>query len=137
MDNIRVQMKQFFHGVNTKQYYALFVRFYIKQYWYFLRVTTKEYFTHFSEFILHNAFSRSYCKIILHISAESVSNNIDTSRVTTRQYYKIILFYKFLPNETDIVRELPPNTTFSTEDVPDNASFSLRCELILDLYSLR
>ena len=61
-------------------------------YWYFQRVTIKQYYTLFSEFILHNTFSGSYYKKTLHIFAEFTSNNIYTSRVTTKQYYKIILF---------------------------------------------
>ena len=31
-------------------------------------------------------------------------NNIDTFRVTNKQYYKIILFYKFLSNKRDFQR---------------------------------
>ena len=42
--------------------------------------------------------------------SEFISNKIDTSRVTTKHYCNIILFYKF-SNETDIFRELLPNTT--------------------------
>ena len=68
---------------------------------------------HFLEFISHNTFSGSYNKIILHNFSESISNNIDTSKVTPKQYSKIILFYNSLSNLTDIFRELLPNTTNS------------------------
>ena len=46
---------------------------------------------------------------MLPILSEFISNNIDTSRVATKQYRKIILFYK-LSNQTDIFRELLPNS---------------------------
>ena len=59
-------------------------------------------------------------------------NNIASSRVTKKQYCKIILFYKFLSNETDIFRVLMSHT-LSREIVPDNTSFSLRCKLFLNL----
>ena len=42
---------------------------------------------------------------------EFVSNNIDTSTDTNKQYCKIILFYKFLSNKTGIFRELLPYST--------------------------
>ena len=100
---------------------------------YFRKVTTKQYYAHFSEFISHNTFSGSYYKIILRIFSEFRLNNINTSRVTSKQYCKTILFYKFLSNETDIFRELLPITTDFFR-IPDNTSFSLRCELILNLY---
>ena len=74
---------------------APFVRVHIKQYWHFRRAATKQYFTNFSEFIWHNTISGSYYKMILHIFSEFISNNIDTSIVTTKHYSKIILFCKF------------------------------------------
>ena len=39
------------------------------------------------------------------------NNNVNTSKVTNKHRYKIILFQKFLSNKTDIFRELLPNTT--------------------------
>ena len=114
------------------------VRVHVNQNWHFWRATIKQYHTHFSEFISHKAFPESYYKMKLHIFSEFLSNNIYTYRVTTKQYCKIILFYKFLSNKTHIFRELLPNIlqTFSTEDVPDNTSFSLKCEPIPNLYWL-
>ena len=38
----------------------LFVRVHITQYWHFWRVTTKYYYTHFSNFFSHNTFSGSF-----------------------------------------------------------------------------
>ena len=90
---------------------APFVRVHIKQYWHFRRAATKQYFTNFSEFIWHNTISGSYYKMILHIFSEFISNNIDTSIVTTKNYSKIILFCKFSSNENEIFRELRPNAT--------------------------
>ena len=49
--------------------------------------------------------------MILRIFSEFIPNNIDTSRVTTKRFCKIILFWNFLTNKTDIFRELLPNTT--------------------------
>ena len=49
------------------------------------------------------------------ISPEFISCNIDTSRVTTKQYYEIILFYMLLLNETDIFREFLPNTSLFSQ----------------------
>ena len=49
------------------------------------------------------------------ISPEFISCNIDTSRVTTKQYYEIILFYMLLLNETDILREFLPNTSLFSQ----------------------
>ena len=58
---------------------------------------------HFAE-LLTNAISIS-------LAIEIHKNNIDTFRITNKQYYKIILFWKFLSTETDIFRELLPNIT--------------------------
>ena len=41
---------------------------------------------------------------MLHTLPEFKSSNIDSFRVTIEQYCKIILFYTFLSNETDIFR---------------------------------
>ena len=49
--------------------------------------------------------------ISVSLAIEIHENNIETSRVTKKQYYKIILFQKLLLNETDIFRELLLNTT--------------------------
>ena len=49
--------------------------------------------------------------MILYNFSEFKLKNIDTSRATTKQYYKIVIFYKFLSNKTDIFRELLPNNT--------------------------
>ena len=82
----------------------------IKKYWRFQKVTIKQCYTNCTILlILHNTFSGSYCKIILHSVSEFISNTIYNSRITTKQYYKMLLFYKFLSNKTDIVRELLPN----------------------------
>ena len=45
---------------------------------------------------LFGTFLGSFYKIILHIFTEFISNNADTSRVSTKPYCKIILFCKFL-----------------------------------------
>ena len=47
----------------------------------------------------------------MHIFSEFISHNIDTTRVTSKQYCKTILFYKYLLNDTDIFRELLLITT--------------------------
>ena len=60
-----------------------------------------------------------------------VSNNIDTSRVTTKQYCKMILFFKFLSNKTVIFSKIL--LILLTEDVPNNTFLSFRCELIINL----
>ena len=44
---------------------TIFVRVHIKQYWHFPTVTTKQYNTHFLEFILCNTFSQSSYQTIL------------------------------------------------------------------------
>ena len=49
--------------------------------------------------------------ISVSLAIEIHENNIETSRVAKKQYYKIILFQKLLLNETDIFRELLLNTT--------------------------
>ena len=103
--------------------------------------TTLAFSVSYYQTILHTflfgTFLGSFYKIILHIFTEFISNNADTSRVTTKPYCKIILFCKFLSNETDILRKLQPDTTdSSTENVPDNTPFSLRCELIQNPYWL-
>ena len=49
--------------------------------------------------------------ISISLTIEIHKINIDTSKVTNKQYYKIILFKKFLSNKTNIFRELLPNTT--------------------------
>ena len=99
-----------FQRDTTKQD-TLFVRAHTKQYWHFWRVTTKQNYAHFSEFVAHNTFPRSNYKIKLYTIWEFILNNNGTSTVITKQYYKVILFYKFLSNKTDIFRELHPNTT--------------------------
>ena len=58
-------------------------------------VTIKQYYTHISEFISHITFSGSYYKIIPHVFSEFIRNNIDTSRVTTKQYSTIIFTLTF------------------------------------------
>ena len=58
-------------------------------------VTIKQYYTHISEFISHITFSGSYYKITPHVFSEFIPNNIDTSRVTTKQYSTIILTLTF------------------------------------------
>ena len=78
---------------------TLFLRAHIKPYWHFPIVNSKQYYAHFSGFISHDTFSGSYYKIILCIFSAFISNNIDTPRVTTKQYCK------FLSNETDIFRQ--------------------------------
>ena len=49
--------------------------------------------------------------ISVSLTIETHKDNTDTFRVTNKQYYKIILFLKFLSNKTDIFRELLPNTS--------------------------
>ena len=44
------------------------------------------------------------------LKIEIYKNNTDTFRVTKKQYYKTIIFQKFLSKETDNFRELLPNT---------------------------
>ena len=86
------------------------------------------------EFISHNVFSGSYYKIILHNFSEFISNNIDSSRVTNKQYCKIILFYiNFYQTKLTFSELLSNNTDF----------FHKRCtrkylfyELILNFYWL-
>ena len=87
-----------------------FVRVHIKHYRHFRRATNKQYHTHFFEFISHNTFSGSYYKIRLNIFSEFIPTNINTTRVATKQYCKIILFCKVLSNKTDIFRASLPNT---------------------------
>ena len=60
-----------------------------------MKFTTKQYYTKYSELI----------------SQFFISSNIETSRVTIKQCYKIILFQRFLSIEADIFRELLQNTT--------------------------
>ena len=68
---------------------TLFVRHHIKHYWYFRGDTTKQYYSHLSEFTSHITFSGSYYKAILHIFSELISNNIDTFRVTAKPEVEI------------------------------------------------
>ena len=49
--------------------------------------------------------------ISVSLTIEIHKTNIDTFRVTNKQYYNIILFLRFLSNETDIFRELQLNAT--------------------------
>ena len=114
---------------------TLFVRVHIKQYKHFWRVTTKQYCIHFSNSISRNTLSGSYYKVLLHILSEVISNNIviDTFKVTTKQYHKIILFYKFLSDETDIFRKFLPNTTevFHRRYTRQNFFLSQMCKSLL------
>ena len=126
-------MKQFWHfqKVNAKKYYILFVRVHIKRYWNFhIDTTTQDTFCQSSyktmltflescyQTILRTFFRvqitqyifRSLWKIIPHIFSEFISNNIDSSRIATKKYRKIILIYDFVSNEIDICSELLPNT---------------------------
>ena len=113
---------------------TLFVRVHIKQYWHFPRVSTKHYYIHFSDIISQNTFSGSYYQTTLHIFLEFISNNIDTSRVTTKQYCKIILFYKFLLNSTtDVFKELLTNTTDFFHRRCTKQYFLVSVELVLTL----
>ena len=61
-----------------------------------------------------------------------VSNNIDTSRVTTKQYCKMILLFKFLSNKTVIFSKIL--LILLIEDVPNNTFLSFKYELIINLY---
>ena len=49
--------------------------------------------------------------ISISLTIEIQESNIETVRVTNKQYYIIILYLKFLSNKIDIFRELMPNTT--------------------------
>ena len=100
---------------------ALFPRVHMSQHWHFQSITTKQYYTHFSEFISRNKVSRSYYKIVLHIFGEFISNNIDTYRFTTKEFYNTTFQtkVKFWESYWQILH------SFSTEIVPDNTSFSL------------
>ena len=100
---------------------ALFVRVHMSQYWHFQSINTKQYYTHFSEFISRNKVSRSYYKLVLHIFGEFISNNIDTYRFTTKEFYNTTFQtkVKFWESYWQILH------SFSTEIVPDNTSFSL------------
>ena len=44
--------------------------------------------------------------ISISLTIETHKNNIDIFRVTSKQYYKTMLFYKFLSNEVGIFSEL-------------------------------
>ena len=46
------------------------------------------------------------------LTIEIHKNNINTSNVTNKQHYKIVFVYMFLPNKTDIFRDLLPYTTY-------------------------
>ena len=131
---VRVHIKQGWNFLRDTTTQDTFVRVHIKQYWHFQRATTRKCDSQFSEFISHNISSGSYHKIILHISSEFISNNIGTSRVTTKQYYEIILFYNFLSNKNDIFRELLWNITDFFHRRCTKKYFFLRCELILNFY---
>ena len=89
---------------------TLFTRVHIKQYWHFWRVNTKQYYTHFSEFISHNIFLASHYKITLHVFSELYRTILKPPELLPNSTVKIILF-KFLSNKTDIFRELLPNTS--------------------------
>ena len=55
-------------------------------------------------------FSVPFNAISVSLTIAILKNNVNTFRVTNKQYYKIIIFKKFLLNETDIFKELLPNT---------------------------
>ena len=134
----RVHIKKYwnFQRDTTKQD-TLFVRAHMKQYWHFWRVTTKQNYTHFSELVAHNTFPRSNYKIKLYTIWEFILNNNGTSTVITKQYYKVILFYKFLSNKNwHFQRVTSKYYWLSTEDAPENTSFSLKVKLILNIYWL-
>ena len=92
--------------LTTKQD-ILFVMVYIKQILTFL----ESYYQTILHIFFRVHITQYTFRELLHIFSEFISNNIDTSRATTKQYYKIILFYKFLSNESDIFRELLPDIT--------------------------
>ena len=80
------------NSVHTTQG-IFFVKVRVKQYWHFQRVTTKQYYTHFSGSCYKTYFQGVTIKryYALYIFSKLISNNIDTSRVTTKQYCEIIL----------------------------------------------
>ena len=73
--------------------------------------------------------------IFISLVIEIHINNTDTFRVTDKQFYKMILFKRFLLNKATLSKGYCQILqTFSRKIVPDNTSFSLRCEVILNLY---
>ena len=106
----------------------------MSQYWHFQSINTKQYYTHFSEFISRNKVSRSYYKLVLHIFGEFISNNIDTYRFTTKEFYNTTFKQRWnFEKATGKYYTHFPQKLYQTILL----SLSLRYELVLNLYELR